>query len=98
MCLLNFLKQKAKKKAAPEKEKGTGMKAGLILGGEGKGHRWIPMPPETEIPDEEYHEEYQLPALARGDFSMTEELLRRQQEEELKKKYGLSLPKEGSFV
>lgn len=94
MCLMNFLKPKGKKKAAPEKEKGTGKKTGLILGGEGKGHRWIPMPPETELPDEEY----QLPTLARGNFAMTEELRRRQQEEQLKKKYGISFPKEGSFV
>lgn len=97
MCLLNFLKPKAKKKAAPEKEKVANKKADLILGGlgTGKARRADKKPfSEPDIPDEEY----QLPTLARGNFSMNEELRRRQMEEQLKKKYGISFAKEGSVV
>lgn len=49
---------------------------------------------EEEIPDEEY----QLPVLQMGKFPMTAELRRRQQDEELKRRYGVHSAKEGSFL
>lgn len=89
MCFKKLFEPKAKKETAPKKE--TLIK---FVSGVGKGHRYPPMPPEADLPDEEF----QLPTLARGNFSMTEELRRRQMEEQLKRRYGISTEKEGSVV
>lgn len=43
-------------------------------------------------------EEYTLPKLERGNFCMTEELLRRKKDEELKKQYGFHSEKYGDFM
>ena len=43
-------------------------------------------------------EEYQLPILSRGDFSFTAELRRRQENEMLKKRYGVVTEKNGEFI
>ena len=90
MCFMKLFKPKAQKEPTP---KGKGSLT--ILGGSGSEKtRWFKIPPEADIPDEEY----QLPTLARGNFSMTEELRRRQQAEQLKQRYGICTDKEGSFV
>lgn len=46
----------------------------------------------------ETDEEYLLPKLEVGKFTMTAELIRRRQDEELMAKYGIKAEKEGSFV
>ena len=46
------------------------------------------------LPDEEYP----FPHLEQGEFPMTEELFRRKENEELLKRYGIVLDKEGEFV
>ncbi len=43
-------------------------------------------------------EEYKLPKLERGNFCMTEELLQRKRNEELKKQFGIHLEKDGKFI
>lgn len=91
MCLLDFLKPKIKKQVAPKESK---TEKTSLLGNLGKGKAKPHEAVEPDLPDEEY----QLPTLAKGSFTMTEELRRRQQEELLKKKYGISFPKEGSFI
>lgn len=100
MCLLNVLKTKAKKKTAPANEEKTGLtpgnKAGLFFGGlvAGKAKKEGETTIEIDSPDEEY----QLPIFSVGNFTMNEELRRRQQDEQLRKKYNISALKEGSFV
>lgn len=47
-----------------------------------------------DIPDEDY----ELPELSRGQFRMTNELYRRQEDEALKKKYGIHTDKVGDYV
>ena len=48
----------------------------------------------SDAPDEEY----QLPKLTKGNFSMTEKLQRRKEDEMLMKKYHIHPKKEGEFV
>lgn len=48
----------------------------------------------SDAPDEEY----QLPKLTKGNFSMTEKLQRRKEDEMLMKKYCIHPKKEGEFV
>jgi hypothetical protein len=43
-------------------------------------------------------EEFQLLSLHRGDFTLTPELLRRREEEALRKKYNIAPSKIGKFV
>lgn len=49
---------------------------------------------DTAVPDDEYR----LPRLSRADFVMTDELRRRQQVEQLCRKYGITVAKEGEFL
>lgn len=49
---------------------------------------------KKDIPDEEY----QLPRLSIGQFSMTDDLRRRREDEQLKKKHGVLIEKEGEFI
>lgn len=51
-------------------------------------------PIDNDLPDEEY----ELPELNIGRFKMSEELRRRQENEELLKRYGIVLEKKGSFI
>lgn len=50
------------------------------------------------VPHDSPDEEYQLPELSRGQFTMTDELRRRKENEELKRKHGVVIKKEGDFV
>ena len=50
--------------------------------------------PIENLPDEDYP----FPHLEKGEFSMTEELFRRKENEELLKRYGIALEKTGEFV
>lgn len=45
-----------------------------------------------------FDEEYQLPKLSRRDFTMTEKMQRRKEDEELIKKYNIHLEKKGEFI
>ena len=45
-----------------------------------------------------FDEEYVLPKLAAGEFTMTSELVRRKEDEELMARYGAKPDKEGKFV
>jgi len=51
------------------------------------------IPTDKEAPDEEY----KLPDLSKGDFPMTEELRIRQQDEQLSRRYGVHIKKEGCY-
>ena len=56
---------------------------------------------KTESPflcEGEVDDEYLIPILSRKSVQMTEELLRRQQDEQLLKKYGSRTEKEGFFI
>lgn len=93
MCFLNLFKPKAKKESVPKGKKAKLVQT-IVMGGAGKGKRNLLKLPETDVPDEEY----QLPTLAIGNFTITEELRRRQQAEQLRQKYDIHIEKEGSFV
>ena len=58
----------------------------------------VPTPKVWDEEDETPDEEYKLPVLSMGQFPMTDELRRRQQNEELKRRYGVRSVKEGSFL
>ena len=51
-------------------------------------------PEKNDLPDEEY----KIPVLKRAEFEMTEELLRRKENEELLKRYGIILTNAGEFI
>lgn len=91
MCILDIFKIREKKTTAPAKRGKE-----QVLGGSGSGmiRKAVREPMEEENPDEEY----QLPLLVKGDFQMNEELQRRMQNEQLRKKYGIAIVKEGSYV
>lgn len=52
----------------------------------------------TFVHEVDAKDDYQLPVLSRASIQMTADLLQRQQDEQLQKKYGICAEKEGHFV
>lgn len=52
----------------------------------------------TFLHEAEANDDYRLPVLSRASIQMTADLLQRQQDEQLQRKYGICTVKEGHFV
>lgn len=53
--------------------------------------------PKDFVPADE-NDDYLMPTLARGDIDMTDELIARRMNENLRKKYGIPSEKEGNYI